>query len=317
MRALNRDPASEAAQTTLRMRRLMVPLRSPMAQTTDSLETEDMLSLPEPEPERRGFERHDVWEADINVQVFAEESPVAERGRVRNMSINGMWVDTAHALPFKTTVQAEWCIEGGLSKRFFGRVVRSTSAGMAIQLETSDPTWRFRQKFVDLATDSTASLLTMTVQADRYVDLEAIQAGPNAEELATLYDKWLEIEKDLGDEENHQAFIHACLQARRLEYALERYRELRMLRPGLPSIERHLKQIGTLLAFCTLKQDGSGEKDAPWWKKPVFAAIAIVVFAAGATFIAQRFAAMEHERAGVVKDLRALEAPRNSGRTPD
>ena len=49
----------------------------------------------------------------------------------------------------------------------------------------------------------------------------------------------------------------------------------------------------------------------------MFAAIAIVVFAAGATFIAQRFAAMEHERVGVVKDLQALEvveSPQNLSR---
>ena len=312
MPALKRDPVPE----TIRRAGHLVPLRTTTKPTTDSIETEDMLSLPEPEPERRGFERHDVWEAAIHVHILPENSSVAERGRVRNMSLNGMWVDTAHALPFKATVWTEWCIEGGLSKRFSGRVVRSTPAGMAVQLETDDPTWRFRSRFVELATGPNGPPLSMTVQADRYVDLEAAQVGPRADELAGLYRQWQQIEKDLGNEDLHQAFIHACLQARRLEYALERYRELQMLRPSLPSIERHIRQIGTILSFCTFQPDGTADRAPPWWKKPVLAAVAIVVLATGMTFVVQRFATLEHQRAMSDKEVQTLEPMETSAREP-
>lgn len=320
MPALTRDPANEAAtQEAARPTGRLMPLRSPTRPTTDSIETEDMLSLPEPEPERRDFERHDVWEAAIPVHVLPENSSVAERGRVRNMSINGMWVDTAHALPFKATVLAEWCVEGGLSKRFSGRVIRSTPAGMAVQLETDDRTWRFRSRFVELATDlDNKPPLSMTVQEERHIDLDGTPSlGPQADELADLYRQWQQIEKDLGNEELHQAFIHACLRARRLEYALERYRELQMLRPSLPSIERHIKQIGTILSFCTFKADGSATYEPPWWKKPVVAAAAIVLFAAGMTFIVQRLTTLEHERATTIEEHRTLETPEDLSPAPE
>ena len=308
MSALDRNSKSEGVQDTRRSRNL-VPLRTPtMACSTDSLETEDMLSLPEPEPERRDFERHDVWEAKIGVSILPEGSDFAVRGRVRNLSLTGMWVDTAHPLPFKAKVHAQWCIEGGVTRKFSGRVIRSTPSGMAIQLDTNDPTWRFRTRFVELAMAPSAPPLSMTVHAENTVDIESTKADLQAEEIDQLYAQWQEIEKDLGNETLHQAFIHKCIQVRRLEYALERYRELRLLRPGLPSTERHIKQIGTILAFCTLKPDGSKDQEPPWWKKTAVVAIAIIMLAAGAMLIAQRFVAMEHERTSVVEDLRNVES---------
>ena len=60
--------------------------------------------------------------------------------------------------------------------------------------------------------------------------------------LRRLGRQWKDVEADLGDDDAHQKFIQLCLQERRLQFALERYREQQLWPTGDFDPTPYLKQ---------------------------------------------------------------------------
>lgn len=258
--------------------------------TGDLLETEDMVVPPvRPDDEtgsfevldgdglRRGFERYDLTPNFVRASLIEAKGVPARIGRVTNASVTGMWVETEQPLPFRSEVDVDWCVMGSFSMRFPGRVVRATESGMAVVLEVDDSSWRFRSSFIDLARTPSDEPPTVIVQPRR-AGAPGAREDARIVELATM---WSALEKDLLDDDAHQAFINTALAAKRLEYALERYRELKLHNPTSEIATRYLKQIGTILTFYTLQREDEKEESPRWWKKSagliVLLAIALVV----------------------------------------
>ena len=233
---------------------------------------------------RRGFERYDLTGTLVAATIWpgGSASPIA--GRVTNGSVTGMWIETDTPLPFRTEVQVEWSVMGGYAMAFPGRVVRTTDRGMAVHLITDDASWRFRSSFIDLARTATEMPPSVVIRRERVLPKQSIELTDRV--IAGLGERWRGVEARLEDDATHQAFIHECLRHRRLEFALERYRELKALNPGDPLPTRYLRQIGTILTFYTL-QRGEPPRDAGMLRKlaPI---VAGVVLALSALLVAER-----------------------------
>ncbi len=235
-----------------------------------SIDIRPPVDVEELDARRRGFERYSLRENMVRAALFGA-SRHARYGRVTDASVTGMWIETEHPLPFRAEVDVEWSVMG-FGQTFQGRVVRSTEGGMAIQLETDDATWRFRSSFIDLARTPTRDppqviVRTRRDRADRHV-------APDTALLAQLEHEWLGVLEAIEDDEAHQAFINACLKNKRLEFALECYRELKTTNPDSDVATRYLKQIGTILSFYTLQPTQQrDERD----KKKLFPIIMIIL----------------------------------------
>ncbi len=252
------------------------------------MRTDDETGSLEPENtgrSRRGFERYNLEQNFIRATVRQGSEPSGESGRVTNASVTGLWIETSQPLPFRTDVDVDWCVMGSFSMRFPGRVVRCTDTGMAVVLDVDDSSWRFRSSFVDLARTPTDEPPTVIVQK-REGNSHAVPQ-PNDALLLGLAEQWQRMEKNLDDDKAHQEFINACLNAKRLEYALERYRELKLHNPNSPVATRYLKQIGTILTFYTLNKDPE-DTSPPWWKKTGALIVLLLVAAVGSLTLAER-----------------------------
>lgn len=235
-----------------------------------SIDIRPPVDVEELDARRRGFERYSLRENLVRAALFGASRHV-RYGRVTDASVTGMWIETEHPLPFRAEVDVEWSVMG-FAQTFPGRVVRATKDGMAIQLDTDDATWRFRSSFIDLARTPTQDppqviVRTRRDRADRHV-------APDTALLAQLEHEWLGVLETLEDDEAHQAFINACLKNKRLEFALECYRELKTTNPESDVATRYLKQIGTILSFYTLQPTQQrDERD----KKKLFPIIMIIL----------------------------------------
>jgi hypothetical protein len=241
-------------------------------------------------PSRRGFERYDLTRSFVRASVLPGPDAPSAAGRVTNASVTGMWVETDKPLPFRTQVLVDWCVMSNFSMRFEGRVVRTTETGMAVVIDVDDASWRFRASFIDLARTPSESPPTVVVQA--HTGRTNPRQPKNDATLEALAAQWAAMDESLSDDAAHQAFITACLKARRLEYALERYRELKLLHPEWEGVNRYLQQIGTILTFYTM-QRAEAAPEAKGWKKPALLAAIIAVVAAGALSVAQMIAAQQ------------------------
>lgn len=235
---------------------------------------------------RRGFERYDLTQNFVRATISDAGPTPSHMGRVTSASVTGMWVDTDNPLPFRADLDVDWCFMGSLSMRFAGRVVRTSASGMAVVLDVDDASWRFRSTFIDQARTPGDDPPTVIIRprSDKAPPIHKADGT-----LLRLADQWQAMEDSLEDDEAHQAFINACLSAQRLEYALERYRELKLHNPNSPVATRYLKQIGTILTFYTFKREAT-ETGTPWWKKAVAIMVVLGVGAVGSLTLAERLA---------------------------
>lgn len=169
-----------------------------------------------------------------------------ELGRMTSVSSSALWVEARSPFKAQTGVLVELCVLGGYALELRGTVVKSGPSGMGIRLETDDSTRVFRSSFVELAARPGPRRPEVRIRA-RPLDVAA-----DRDALAPLWRAWREAEQRLGDDDRQQRFIHACLGARRLDFALERYRAARMAQPGRGEPERYLVQVGTLIGFSGL-----------------------------------------------------------------
>lgn len=240
---------------------------------------------------RASFERYSLTHTMVRVSIRGP-SRTSHAGRLMTASVSGMWVQTKHALPFRAFVRVEMTVMDGYSMTFLGRVVRSTPTGMAVQLTTDDSDWRFRSSFLDLARTPSQRPPTVTVEQISSTDAQRFQQDHEA--LEALGRQWLEVEADLHNDDAHQVFIKACMEASRLEFAMERYRSLAREHPEGPDPKPYLKQIGTILSFYTLsRNDPTPVRRSRWG---MIALIAFIALAGIALLAAPTFNRRLHPR---------------------
>jgi hypothetical protein len=251
-------------------------------------ETADLGPAPEPEPSPeeppRRFERYSLEANVIRVHVVSDPIQPPAVGRLTIASVTSMWVKVKDTLPVGTPVFVDWSVLGGLSMTFAGRVVRAAGYGMGVQLVTDDHSWRFRSSFIDLARTPTTTPPTATIRRTNEAALKAFQSSE--ETVGVLARRWEQIQSRLEDDALHQEFIHECIRQKRLEFALERYRQLKQGRPDLLAVNGYLQQIGTILTFYTLQRTEK-TKEPPTTQKKVLAVVVLCLAVVAMMVVAQ------------------------------
>ncbi len=241
-----------------------------------SIDVRPPVDVEEIDARRRGFERYSLRENQVRAALFGADRH-ARYGRLTDASVTGMWIETEHPLPFRSEVDVDWCVMG-FSQTFKGRVVRSSLNGMAIQIETDDVSWRFRSSFIDLARtpSSDPPSVVVRLRADR----DGHRVSPDLAMLQQLEQEWLGVLEALDDDGAHQGFINVCLKNKRLEFALECYRELKTSNPDSEVATRYLKQIGTILSFYTLQPSTQKNEEKKKGLIPIVLIVLAVLVAA-------------------------------------
>ncbi len=196
-----------------------------------------------------------------------------------NASLTGMWIETRAPLELRARVQVELRVASGLSAAIGGRVIRANSSGFAVQLAADASNLALRSSFLQAATVEGLSAPTVVLRrAGRGVEVDPCRVVDPKE----LSAKWWEVIAALDSDAAHQAFIHACLRQRSLDFALERYRELALdadAQAGAAAA-RYLKQLGTILGFCALERVRPAHEAMPRGKKLILAAVAVAALLA-------------------------------------
>ncbi len=228
----------------------------PTSTRLGTLATQDLeLSRPHGEQKReRSFERYDVFENNVPVKVWKRVGGQAGTGRVVNASATGMLIRADALLPARADIRVE-LHHGHKMVVVPARVIRCAKEEMAIYLSTDDTTQRFRWAFITAAQTPNHQLKVVITRADRRGAKDEDRGG---EDDQLLHKMWKLVIQNLDVDQDHQDFIHECIRRKRLEFAFERYRLLRLERPNDDRVARCLQQIGTVLSFGSLgRQDNS------------------------------------------------------------
>ena len=254
--------------------------------------------------ERPAFERHDLPRDRVAVRLWKKPQGPPGVGFVANASVTGMWIETDSPLALREQVTVELHVPGGYSATFPGRVVRANEKGMAIHLNTGDSTWQFRSSFLELARRSDGQAPSVVVRRADLEELDDTADLRDAGDLRVLGEKWHEVLADLKADAVHQDFIQECLKRQRLEFGLERYRELKG--GAYDAIAaKYLGQIGVILGFMSLKKNPQTEENDRYARAKM---VMLVVIVLGALLLARQ---LFMTKAQVLESpLPAVEAPR-------
>ena len=163
-------------------------------------------------------------------------------------SSDAFYVRTAHPLPLETVVIVELVILGSYRHRIRSVVIRTTDTGFAIQLEPDLKTRAFRAAFIELARQTSLQLPKVRIEVTR--ENPSKPEETQVEDIDELGTAWLEVLDSPHDDEVHQKFIHACMRAQDLEYAVKRYRQ--QSEDGDKRAQKYLDQLGMILGFYNL-----------------------------------------------------------------
>ena len=193
-------------------------------------------------------------------------------GRVADASLNSLYVETDEPLDHKMPVHVELSIPGGFSMTFRGRVARVDGSGMGILLYANDLTWQFRTRFLEVALDPFGERLSATIRQATGVEKSDRRTENDTLAIAR---KWMDVAIDPDDDKRHQAFIHECLKRRRLDYATERYREMKVA--GREDAEQYLQQVGKVLAFAAMPDKPNTQGDSKLRRNLVLLGAVVIV----------------------------------------
>jgi hypothetical protein len=175
--------------------------------------------------------------------------------RVRRASYDGVLdLECRRALARATPLTAELGLVDGRRADFSGVVDRVRDNGFDVRLEVEAADVPFFHAWVDESADPSARGAEPVRLARAAPEGAATSASSAAGDLDALWD---EAAEDLEDDAKQQRFIQTCLASGQLELAVRRYRALKESRPEDPRPQRYLQQVGTILGFYALKQDGS------------------------------------------------------------
>ncbi|MEL7371997.1 MAG: PilZ domain-containing protein, partial [Myxococcota bacterium] len=210
---------------------------------------------------RRGFSRFRLANNFIRAKIFSDDGK-PRFGRMTNASVTGLFIRCQSPLSFRTIVRVEWCMTDNTKMTFMGKVVRSADQGMAIHLTTDDADWRYRAAFIDLCRTPTKNPPTVIVR--KLSSAEARRYQEDDDIVRRLGHAWRQVEEDINNDQRHQAFIQQCLREKRLQFALERYRELQKWPSETFDPGPYLKQLGTILSFYQLAHQPSEFEGTSW-----------------------------------------------------
>lgn len=194
----------------------------------------------------RAYERVQlVRPVDVTIRRLGETRTGS--GLVADASLNSLYIETDDPLDHKMPVHVDLSIPGGFSMTFRGRVARVDESGMAILFYADDLTWQFRARFLEMALEPVGERMSATVRQATGVEKSDRN---NERDTLAIAKKWMDVAIDPDDDKRHQAFIHECLKRRRLDYATERYREMKVA--GREDAEAYLQQVGKVLAFSAM-----------------------------------------------------------------
>jgi hypothetical protein len=230
--------------------------------------------------DQRNFARVDLSGALVRASIFDGATARRALGRVRNASVNGLYVETRAPFERRTPLRVRLILPSGPALELGARVVRAEDRAMAIQLDTHDEDWRFRATFLELAQKSETP---PTVEVRRSSRTELLDLEHRAAVLSRLRETWAATLAS-GRDADHQRFIHACMREGRLEFAVERYRDLE--RSGSPEAAPYLEHLGRVLSFYALRKTEREPTDRP---RPLIAvALAVALVASALLFLHHR-----------------------------
>lgn len=217
--------------------------------------------------DRRVARRHRLHGTAVRVRI---EGSNEARGRVRDISVSGgMFVETRGPFELKQEVRASLSLPTGHTMSFEGRVARSNVEGMGLILDVDDAGSAFLNVFIAVARQSPRT---------RGLEIVIAKTCDQTPTEVDLSRRWHRASIDLDDDPLHQKFIEACLAAKRLDYALVRYRALIEKRGGDERLEGYVRQIGKILEFSALQKNEEKKRSFRIPAPLVIVALALVSF---------------------------------------
>ncbi len=106
------------------------------------------------------------------------------------------------------------------------------------------------------ADDDSADLLPGTTEV--LVPPPASSAGPPPDREA-LGRAFMALRRNIDDRDAHAAFVHDCIRAQEVEFAVRCYRDLRARHPDHPQVQAQLDRLGTVLGFMVMPKANPSE----------------------------------------------------------
>lgn len=231
----------------------------------------------DPGAERRGGRRHRLKGNALPV-ILAPREGEPSRGRVRDISVTGgLFIESRLELAHGTPLMLSFSLASGQALSLEGKVARVTPEGFGVHLVTDETARGFLNILVAVVRNGGDKRLAE-------VKVAPLEPGETPAEL-TLSRRWLEVLLDENNDQVHQRFIEASLQARRLEYALERYRGLKKRSPDDERIDAYLAQIGKILSFYAFSKEPKAEVAKTGVPRPVKLLALLLLALAAAWFL--------------------------------
>jgi DNA-binding response OmpR family regulator len=200
------------------------------------------------------------------------------RGRVRTMSYEGsMTFDCVSPLPSGSGLKVYLRLVQGSELQFDATATGYTDTTMSVKLSLVTGALPFLRAYVDEVRDISQG----TISEIKAVQVAGKASGSiGADEVdQALVARWREVAGQLDDDSAQQSFIQACLKAKKVEFAVQRYRELKETHPGDARVDRYLQQVGTILGFFALKGQAPTVADKVGVPKTIKIALGILVLA--------------------------------------
>ncbi|MBX2813312.1 MAG: hypothetical protein KTR25_15970 [Myxococcales bacterium] len=202
------------------------------------------LESPSLRPDRRASARFPLAIQGHLIRIRGKKEPI----RVTSGSAHAFFACSQHPLETATLVIVEMSMLGSYRLRVPAQVVRTTDRGFAVQLDPDPRTISYRAAFLELARQ--ANLLSPSIRIEVTGQPEKTPETVGALEPDELESAWSLVLDNVDDDEVHQSFIHTCMRAQNIEFAVARYRK--QSDQGQRFAEKYLEQLGTILGFYNM-----------------------------------------------------------------
>lgn len=202
-------------------------------------------------PDSLGSERRGATRFPLALDTEIIDGKRRIRAFATSGSVDAFFIRTKEAIEPDQKLMAELRMLGSYHQRMPAVVIRLTENGLVLQLDPNPKTLAFRSSFLELARQPSMQAPHLRLELlppDKKSDSRPVEAPKD--EIA---EAWEAVLVEPHDEEVNQEFIHTCMRAQNLEYAVERYREQHA--SGNVDAEKYLDQIGTILGFYNMPQN--------------------------------------------------------------
>jgi hypothetical protein len=181
------------------------------------------------------------------------------RALVRSLEFPGtLQLEARRPIPAATRVEVELVFLDGRRVPLHGRVARSGAGEMSVRLDLLEGDGALLERYLEQSQEQAPG-----ARGPELIRIRPRGAPESKDEPddAVLLARWQEASLDLDDQEAHQRFIQDCVRARRLEFAVQCYRNLQAVSPDDERVARYLQQVGTILGFYVLRKSNQGDAD--------------------------------------------------------